>query len=317
MTRILLTGAGFSYNWGGWLAKETFEYLLGCDELSKNVRYLLWKCHEDNTGFEGALSYLQNDFGRADNTDLNQLLTALHGMFNLMNQALAGAGLDFPPHSLATGMTAFLGGFDALFTLNQDLLLEHKYNAPLDRWSGWGVPGVKPLSPSGNRFGLYVSDAGGMVVSPRVQPYFKLHGSSNFLDQEQAGTPLLIMGGNKVEAIQRHPLLGWYHDQFFAYLTRPNTRLVVIGYSFGDAHINEAIMNAARSKTGLRMFIVDPQGVDVIDKRPPALDRFTQNDATELVSLLRPIIRGASRRPLSATFGFDTVEYSKLNAFLG
>jgi hypothetical protein len=26
----MLTGAGFSRNWGGWLADEAFEYLLGC-----------------------------------------------------------------------------------------------------------------------------------------------------------------------------------------------------------------------------------------------------------------------------------------------
>jgi hypothetical protein len=28
MQHILLTGAGFSRNWGGWLADEAFEYLL-------------------------------------------------------------------------------------------------------------------------------------------------------------------------------------------------------------------------------------------------------------------------------------------------
>jgi hypothetical protein len=31
---ILLTGAGFSRNWGGWLANEAFEYLLGCSEIT-------------------------------------------------------------------------------------------------------------------------------------------------------------------------------------------------------------------------------------------------------------------------------------------
>ncbi len=29
---ILLTGAGFSYNWGGYLAREAFDYLLGVTE---------------------------------------------------------------------------------------------------------------------------------------------------------------------------------------------------------------------------------------------------------------------------------------------
>jgi hypothetical protein len=32
MAHYLLTGAGFSYNWGGWLASEAFEYLLGAPE---------------------------------------------------------------------------------------------------------------------------------------------------------------------------------------------------------------------------------------------------------------------------------------------
>lgn len=33
MTNILFTDAGFSRNWGGWLADEAFEYLLGVDGL--------------------------------------------------------------------------------------------------------------------------------------------------------------------------------------------------------------------------------------------------------------------------------------------
>ena len=42
MTYILLTGAGFSRNWGGWLASEAFEYLIGCGELDSDLRTLLW-----------------------------------------------------------------------------------------------------------------------------------------------------------------------------------------------------------------------------------------------------------------------------------
>jgi hypothetical protein len=29
MNPVVLLGAGFSRNWGGWLASEAFEYLLG------------------------------------------------------------------------------------------------------------------------------------------------------------------------------------------------------------------------------------------------------------------------------------------------
>ena len=42
----------------------------------------------------------------------------------------------------------------------------------------------------------------------------------------------------------RHPLLLSYHEQLDAYLATPGTRLMVIGYGFGDIHINKAIQRA-------------------------------------------------------------------------
>jgi hypothetical protein len=42
MANILVTGAGFSRNWGGWLADEAFEYLLGVDGLHPRVRRMLF-----------------------------------------------------------------------------------------------------------------------------------------------------------------------------------------------------------------------------------------------------------------------------------
>jgi len=47
---FLLTGAGFSRNWGGWLVNEAFEYLLG----SKGVGRL------DHNQFE----FSEQDVGR-------------------------------------------------------------------------------------------------------------------------------------------------------------------------------------------------------------------------------------------------------------
>jgi hypothetical protein len=47
----------------------------------------------------------------------------------------------------------FSARFDAIFTLYQDLLLEHHYldeNISLSqpqRWSGWQLPGTKPFGP--------------------------------------------------------------------------------------------------------------------------------------------------------------------------
>lgn len=36
MSDLLLIGAGFSRNWGGWLATEAFEYLLGSPEVARD-----------------------------------------------------------------------------------------------------------------------------------------------------------------------------------------------------------------------------------------------------------------------------------------
>jgi hypothetical protein len=45
MPHYLLTGAGFSANWGGWVASEAFENLLGTPEImaDPNLRDLLWR----------------------------------------------------------------------------------------------------------------------------------------------------------------------------------------------------------------------------------------------------------------------------------
>jgi hypothetical protein len=55
------------------------------------------------------------------------------------------------------------------------------------------------------------------------------------------------MGGNKAVEISQYPLLGRYHRQFRDYLSR-SARLMIIGYSFSDAHINRTIIDAAKCR---------------------------------------------------------------------
>jgi len=61
---VLLTGTGFSRNWGGWLANEAFEYLLGCPEVDDHLRHFLWKHKRQGGGFEDALAELQLENSR-------------------------------------------------------------------------------------------------------------------------------------------------------------------------------------------------------------------------------------------------------------
>jgi hypothetical protein len=123
MANILLTGAGFSRNWGGWLADEAFEYLLGVDGLHPRVRRMLWDHKERNTGFEGVYTALR---GAATNpTDcavFEQFDQAVAGMFHVMRGGFAS-------QTIYSQQLRFLSQFEAIFTLNQDTLLKQKYLA--------------------------------------------------------------------------------------------------------------------------------------------------------------------------------------------
>ena len=59
---LLLTGAGFSYNWGGYLASEAFEFLLSVTDGDDDLRSLLWREHQAHLGFEDILAKLQHEF---------------------------------------------------------------------------------------------------------------------------------------------------------------------------------------------------------------------------------------------------------------
>jgi hypothetical protein len=332
MAHVLLTGAGFSRNWGGWLADEAFEYLIGSPEIDDHIRHLLWWCKRMGYGFEGALAELQQAYTLSKNDrtrkPLEDLQAAIVSMFNHMN--LAFDRIQFEPQNQQNQteylMAAFMARFDAIFTLNQDLLLDRHY---LDdprfwlsqpRWTGrWykgHMPGIRPLSttsqgddPTSALARMHTpDDHANFREQPDAQPYYKLHGSINWIAGEDVQTRLLIMGGNKSDEINQYPLLTWYHKQFDEYLAR-STRLMVIGYSFSDAHINRAILKAAERGT-LRLFIIDPQGVDILLKQ----DRRFVKAETDLMALT-PYIIGASRRPLLTTIASDRIEYGRLTRF--
>jgi len=314
---ILLLGAGFSRNWGGWLASEAFEYLLGSPEIAHDeaIKNLLWR-HKVRGGFEAALADLQAEYvGRRDQHTKDRLArfqAAVSSMFRDMNRAFDKI-VDFEPArppQVGQRVVDFLVRFDAIFTLNQDLLLERHYkqcipNGPPRNWSGVSFPGIEPWGPV-QPFSFLdqkwrVSQS--LDVPKTAQPIFKLHGSSNWIDK--GGDELLIIGGNKSHAIQSHNILKRYHEIFVEYLNKPDTRLMVIGYSFSDGHIDQSIKAAAKS--GLRIFIIDPLGSDVVNKTRDASIRAPEALEDQLI--------GGSRRSIREIFGGDAVEHAKVLRF--
>lgn len=317
MPHYLLTGAGFSRNWGGWLANEVFEYLLGAPEIDDYLRTILWEAKLRGEGFEGALSTVQDAYASNKSNEAQQHLDtftrAVIGMFNTMQTAFSR--LDYRDSGLR--LQRFLAQFDAIFTLNQDTLLETLYAGPVrwsERWHGSYLPYMKFVEEStfGSTFMLreaLIQDSE-FITSENDQPIYKLHGSYNWF-AEPHGERLVVMGGNKTASIGTFQVLARYQDEFRAMLSQPETHLMVIGYSFGDPHINDAIQTAANK--GLKIFIIDYLGVDVIDKRN--IRTQIPESATDLMQALMPRIVGASRRPLNETINTDSVEHQKIMRF--
>jgi hypothetical protein len=328
MPTFLLIGAGFSRNWGGWLAGEAFEYLLGCQEIQRDqqLRNLLWK-HQPTGGFEDALAELQAAFTR-DPHGAEPLVRAFQAavirMFDDMNRAFFEV-TDWEFQNFRQRQVGyFLPRFDAIFSLNQDLLLEHYYVnrhtaalADVRRWAGSQLPGMRRIpapdpalaGSAAHSTWTPLPDAN-FTFDPNQQPIFKLHGSSNW--EDPAGNRMLIMGGAKAVGIGQQPILLWYAQQFEERLSQPGARLMVIGYGFRDQHINEIIKRAA--ERGLRMFLVAPEGAEIARRLNPT-NQATIRVPSDLEGLLQQTLIGASRRPLRDIFGGDTAEHNKVMRF--
>src|SRR5689334_22314816 len=127
MYHLLLTGAGFSFNWGGFLANEAFEYLLSDTEGNHDLRALLWRDRDAHLGFEDTLARLQHahekNWSAQTEQSLQNLYSGLQRMFGIMARAFDDT--QFEPSNRP--VSCFLGMFDAIFTLNQDTLLETHY----------------------------------------------------------------------------------------------------------------------------------------------------------------------------------------------
>ena len=223
--------------------------------------------------------------------------------------------LDPPQPNLYTeiqfSVLSFLHQFDIFYTLNQDTLIEQKCGPFIARGAvgQFHCPGVKKahqtLDVIGHRIELCEPDLPNFHLG--TKPYIKLQGSFNWIQDRGI---MLILGGGKAENIKKYPLLTRYHEEFRKDLNKPGTRLMIIGYGFGDPHINQVIADTAGN---LDIFIIDPLGVDVLDKRNPRAQIL--EPAGDLMQKLNPRLIGASRRSLREIFGSDRVEHAKVMRF--
>lgn len=315
MNHILLVGAGFSRNWGGWLAKELEGDLLARLANDRELR----KVVQTSGNYEQALENARDSggFSRAGLSAqaVKRLEEAIKESFWAMNMALGSLPSMELSGTNSPSIQKFLGRFDAIFSLNQDLLLEFHYNPKglgPDGWQGTYFPGIEPqIMPTlsaGEVINLRRNVGAIGPPIPTLQPIYKLHGSVEWLDGSGS---LFVVGGGKESYILSKPLLRGYFEEFRRRLLTSGVRLMMIGYGFADDHVNKLISDASLANPTLSLYYVHPEGRDAVHrgKQHQVIVGYSAPPIAEV-----PCI-GESRRPLSGTFAGDKLEYEKLMRF--
>jgi hypothetical protein len=157
-----------------------------------------------------------------------------------------------------------------IFTLNYDECIECALTESLsqvnERWTtGFDEKGWNPSLLDDNKYDAYL---------------YKLHGSLDWVKDQRLGIcsvkwpaaeeseeipeefdPLLVFGINvKLQAIDPFLTLLFRFQQ----LLNSSEVLVIIGYSFGDDHINSMILDSLQRDPRKRCIIVNPGGIETL-----------------------------------------------------
>ena len=213
--------------------------------------------------FEDALEKVRT--GLFEAADAEALEIAIKAAFDTMDEGYKNPARPVLGATINDFISRFCPvvgiGTGYVFSLNQDLLLERIYGTMVDKqklaiagisWSepphpfpagAWPIPLASPIDPAQNE--------------PRLLRNFnhvKLHGSINWRATD--GTSAIVMGRRKPLTIARSPLIGWYHRVFGQVPCAGGVRLMVIGYGWGDEHVNDPIADAVVNH-GLQVYSWD------------------------------------------------------------
>lgn len=312
--KIALLGAGLTRNWGGWLATELVGELCGRIKDLETLHRL-----KVQRNFELVLADLRQAANRGmdEARRFAELEAAVLAAFGEMNSVLATRRFEINARDPSHWLVNFFGEFDAIFTLNQDLLLElHYVPGKTDhahrRWRTTTYPGLQ-VPPDWDdylphaRLPIVLTESAESLSEADTQPIYKLHGSVNW--RTSGGSPLLVIGGSKDATIKGSTLLSGYLNEFDRCLHAEQTKLMVIGYSFQDEHINSVIQSAS-DRAGLQTYLVNPAGLSIFDSPPAALIATPK----EVFKSLR--LAGVLTRPFRDAFAEDHLAFNSIWRFL-
>lgn len=279
---LLLTGAGFTANFGGFLGSDVWFKIFNNPNLNQKIKKLFTE--SDGYDFETLYSTVINssDYSSAEKDEFKQIVKGIYGDLHDVV-----TGFDLGPSNpegvelrgvlkLFSSFCGTAGETGIIFTLNQDLFMERfSKSKALGLGTLRYMPYMQKIESSqlDPDFRVELPDEQFLddfrakhlsSVGDRI--YVKLHGSSGWVSQD--GSDRLILGIAKKEEIANEPLLKWYFKLFEDALYRSDVRLLAIGYGFRDSHINEVLIKAI-SEYGLKLFIISPEDFKAFQKRIP------------------------------------------------
>lgn len=269
---VLLTGAGFTHNFGAPLANELWASIMnhGAIQNSRRVRNAVLSDFDFESVYQ---QIMVGDYNLEEKAAMDRGVEDAYAYVDEIIRSW-GAGADSPyPINVykVQEMIARFAGTNAepgfFFTLNQDLFVERYYYNGIRPH----LPGIRPHTNSWftTNFGGRIQDQDYITLpgSEEIHNdaasfenvefyYLKLHGSSNWRSAD--GTRRMVIGQDKEAQINNEPLLSRYFEIFTRVLSEGDRRLLVIGYSFRDSQVNKIIANAIQNH-GLRLFVMTPE----------------------------------------------------------
>lgn len=271
---ILLTGAGFTHNFGGFLGEEMWTEIFNHPEIQKRqfVRELM--LDDNDHDYESVYNKILWDskYEYLSKTDKEAVRNAVYDAY-LRNEKKTANGI-LSIYRIQEFIMRFQGDNNShgfFFTLNQDLFIERTYLGSRKQLTLPWVKKITGLTGDGGDEDFIrlpsedeVKSLSLISLNMEEFHYVKLHGSLNW--RSCHGQNMMVIGGNKKEQIDREPLLKRYYEIFENVLSVGDRKLMVIGYGFRDEHINDTIINAIKEK-GLKLYVLSPKNPHAFIKR--------------------------------------------------
>lgn len=275
--KVLLTGAGFTANFGTPLAKDMWyliqnhirsnKHLEEKSELMEAMDHYI-----ENFDYESAYFHIMKENQSKEHQEAmhKAIVNAYKHIDNVLRNCISDKTYEVNIGKLRELFFKFFrkaNGKSFYFTLNQDLFnkrILNEYHPILpDMHQKQNFTTLNTaftdkdyiLMPSKDEMIEKILHDGEDRLRYEKYFYMKLHGSQDWISSDRK--QLMIIGGNKLKQISDYPLLSWYYQIFNSILSLKNRKLLIIGYGFHDDHINNVIGDAIKDH-GLKIYIITP-----------------------------------------------------------